>query len=112
MPRPRLVTLEEKCEWMRKRQALKAQTEEEPAEPPRRAPSLQAVRRSKREVPSRFIMYTVAEVAEMFGVHPRSIRRWFENSSTMVRAGASGYRRHFLISQQDIDDFLTRHRSN
>lgn len=112
MSRPRVVSLEEKFEWMRQRQAEKAAAAPPPADPP--VPQVKVkIKRTKPEVPARFIMHSVAEVAEMFGVSNETIRQWFEGYCAVVGERVSSpsrrRRRVFLISQQDIEDFLARH---
>lgn len=108
MARPRIVSLDEKCEWMRKRQEQRAALEA--ASPPKKGPSLATIQRTKREVPARFIMYRVAEVADMFGVSPDTIRHWFAGRAMAVALSARKRRRTFLISQQDLDDFINEYR--
>jgi excisionase family DNA binding protein len=91
---------------MRERQRAK-QAAQKPVE---RAVSFERRQRRERlvgDAPAHLQMYRVAEVAEMFGVSPKTVRRWFQGIAISVEKEG---RRTLLISRQDLEEWIARHR--
>src|SRR5262245_21829322 len=103
------AALEEKLAWMRARQAERAAREEVGASS-KRLPSLERIRKQRKAAPARFRMIPVGVLAENFAVSPQTIRRWFADRAKIVVTG-KGHHRTFLISEQDVDDFLEAKRA-
>ena len=109
------VSLEEKLAWMRQRQGERA--EKEAAGEPflGRQISLEKAQRARHEPPDRLRVYRVPEVAEMLHVSQRTVRRWFDGRVKIMGniCSTPKKRRHrvFLITQQDLYDFMNERAS-
>src|SRR6516162_4434587 len=99
--------LEEKLAWMRERMRTKG------AETSIGHRSLSPARhrrhqRQVAEIPAHLRMYRVGEVAEMFGVSPQTVRRWFEGRAVVVgeikTTKSRRRKRVLLISQRDLEE--------
>ena len=102
--------LEEKLAWMRERMKAKVETiPERPLSP------VQHRRRQKISSPQAHLrMYRVGEVAEMWGVSPQTIARWFRDRARVVDRSsprAKRQRRVLLISEAELEAFIREHQA-
>ena len=104
--------LDERFAWMRARMA------ERSAHPPTSTRPLSPARYRRRQeqaaLPAHLRMLRVTEVAELLGVSPKTVRRWFEKRAVVVgqvRTTKSRQRRRtLLISQQDLEQWISEQR--
>jgi hypothetical protein len=88
-----------------------------PAAPASRPMSESTYRRRERlkaeGFPAHLEMYRVNEVAQMLGVNPRTVVRWFGDRAVVVgmpKKTGSRRRQTLLISRRDLEEWIEEHR--
>jgi hypothetical protein len=86
--------------------------------PPTRPMSQATYRRRERlkaeGIPAHLEMYRVNEVAEMLGINPRTVLRWFGDRAVVAgKSKVQGRRRRqtLLISRRDLEEWVEEHRA-